>query len=585
MSTGPVFTAGGLASGIDTNSLISQLIAIEQRPITLMQEQIQTLNFSKAQVQNISGRASTLQNTVSSLLAKSVLDENLFNAKQATGSNDDIVAATVTEDASPQTIQLEVLQLATSTSAVGQSGLGQLITGTDTLASVEAGALTDGDFTLYVDGTEHTITVDTATQTLDDVLTQISGIGGGITGASVTNGQIQIDFTAGTDIHVGSQSDTSNFATIAQLNTAVPGATSLLGTRPLTTLDNTVAMNDVASGLTTTVTDGTFSINGVEFDTTGKTLSEMLAEINSSTEAGVTASINRLTNRLELRSDETGSNFINFTEGTSNFLSATGLVVGGNTITSQTAGQNASFMFNGSQLFSTSNTVSSDITSAAGVTLDLKQAEVGTTVEISVSTDTSRLKDTLDTFVRNINDLFELIDSQTDAENGGVLAGETGLTRFKSDVRTILSNGVDGLNTYNSLAAIGVSTGAVGAALSSTYSVDSATLDAALADNPSQVEQLLIGTGNILEQLDTLLEQATTDDVDDSLDGLFQSKVNSIDNRVDILNDRISDTQLRLEQRETLLRRQFQQMEAAYSQANQQSASLSGLVAQLGANG
>lgn len=586
MSTGPVFTAGGLASGIDTTSLIDQLISIERRPITLLEQRIQTFNLQRAQIENIGGRASTLQNTVSSLLAKSVLDENVFRSKSATSSNDDISTVNVTEEAAPQTLQLEVLQLATATKAQGQSALGQIATDTDIISTLGQGAFTDGDFTIYVDGVPNTITVD-ITQPMSDVLNQITAIGGGITGASLVNGQIQIDYTNGTDVHIGSQSDTSNFARVTQLDTAAVGATSVLGSRPLTTLNTAEAMNSATSGMTTTVTDGTFSINGVEFDTTGKTLSEMLTEINNSSEAGVTATINRLTNRLELSSDETGSNFINLAEGTSNFLTATGLVVGGNTITSQTAGQNASFNLNGTLLYSADNSVGEDITGAVGVTLQLEKTNVGEPIDITIDNDTSKLKESLTTMVANINSLFTLIESETDSEANGSLAGDNSMTRFRSDVRSILTSGVNGLSTFTNLAAIGISTGAVGSSTgsaTSTYSLNESTLDEALASNPAEVEAMLIGTGGILEQLDALLEQATNDDTDETLDGLFATKTNSIGDQIDNLNNRIDEAELRLEQRETLLRRQFQAMEQAYSRANQQSSSLNGLLSQLGAN-
>ena len=36
MATTPVFRAGGLASGLDTNSIIDQLVNIESRPLTVL---------------------------------------------------------------------------------------------------------------------------------------------------------------------------------------------------------------------------------------------------------------------------------------------------------------------------------------------------------------------------------------------------------------------------------------------------------------------------------------------------------------------------------------------------------------------
>ena len=45
------FNIGGLISGLDTNSIISQLMAIEQQPISLLQNQV-TKEQSKADAVN-----------------------------------------------------------------------------------------------------------------------------------------------------------------------------------------------------------------------------------------------------------------------------------------------------------------------------------------------------------------------------------------------------------------------------------------------------------------------------------------------------------------------------------------------------
>ncbi len=591
MSSGPVFSASGLASGLDTASLIEQLIAIERRPATLLQQRITQLNITKAQVDNIAGRANTLLGSTNALLADSVLDDNLFRSKQASVPEDaqSILSVDVTESAAPQTLQVEVLQLATATKATGQGELGALATSASTISELAGGAFTDGDFTMFVDGTAHTITVDT-TQPLSDVLNQITAIGGGITGASVVGGAISIDFTGGTNVQMGAQNDSSNFANMARLTTGNKTATNITGSQPLTHLNTAAEISDVASGMNTAVTDGTFTINGVEFDTTGQSLTDLVAEINNDPAVGVTASINRTTNRLELKSTDTGSELIQLADGTGNFLTATGLIVGADTTISQTAGQNASFNLNGSLLYSTSNNVTNAITGLEGVTLNLESADVGNTIEIAISRDNEPLTGKVDEFVKHINSVFALINEQTDPQGNGYLKGESSMTRFKSDIRGVLSSSIDGLGLteFNNLAAIGISTGAVGSTngegVSAVYTVDSAKLEEALNTNPAEVELLMTGTGGMLEQLQSLLEQATKDDPDPTEDGLFVGKTNSIDSQVESLNDRIEAMERRLESREQLLRQQFTQMERVYSQMQNQGNALNGLVAQLNAN-
>ncbi|MFN8615082.1 MAG: flagellar filament capping protein FliD [Vampirovibrionales bacterium] len=580
MSSTPAFTASGLASGIDTASIIQQLLSIERQPITTMQSRVADLKLKNAQYGNVAGRASTLLGTVKGLKASSAIDVNHFQSKKATLSKEGVVGVAVDANAAVQSFTLKVNQMATATKALGQSDLGQRMTDASILSEVAAGAVTNGTFTLYVNGIANTINVDTSLA-VDDVLTQIEAISG-ITAASVVNGQIQIDYASGTTVQVGSHQDTSNFARVTQLATATPGATQLTGLAALTLLDTAVDVSDPGSGFNTPVTDGTFVINGQTFDTTGKTLDELVAEINTNPSAEVTASINRSQNRLELRAKDAGNPLIQLADGTGNFLTAVGLIVAGNSTVSQTPGQNAEFELNGQTFLSTSNTVGSDITGLSGVTLTLQQVSTET-ITSTVGQNLEGLKTNLNNLVTQLNNLFALIDDQTNAQGEGKLKGESSLVRFRNELRNTISNAVPGLTQYDSLATVGLSTGAVGTAVgaSKNYVLDVAKLEAAMQSNPTEVENLFRGSGGILSQVQTLLEAAVKDDPDPNYDGLFESSKTSVNNQIKSLNDKIAASEQRLQQRETLLRQQFQAMETAYSRSQAQQGSLTSLINQL----
>ncbi|MDH4378890.1 MAG: flagellar filament capping protein FliD [Vampirovibrionales bacterium] len=583
-SSGPAFTASGLASGIDTASIITQLMQIEQRPITSMQEQISKLNLKTSQYQNITSRANTLLGTIKSLRATSLTDVNQFQSKKATLSKEGIASVSVDTTASPQSFTLQVQKIATATKADGQSDLGARMTGTSVMSDLSNGSLTSGTFTIYVNGTPNTINVD-ATQTVDSVLSQISGLAG-ITGASAVNGKIQIDYTSGTTLQIGSHQDTSNFARATQLATATPGATQTVGLAVLTSLKTNVNVSASGAGLATAVTDGTFTINGQTFDTTGKTLDTLLAEINNNTSAEVTASVNRSQNRLELRAKDPGNPLIQMQDGTSNFLSATGLIVGGDSTVSQTAGQNAEFLLNGATIYSTSNSVGSDITGLTGVTLNLLQASPSETITTTIGQNVEGLKTALTNMVSQINSLFSLIDTQTDPQGTGSLKGESSVVRLRSDIRSTLSSGVSGLTLYDSLASVGISTGAVGASATATrdFIIDTSKLEAAIKNNPAEVENLFRGPDGILGKVQTMLEGATKDDTDPSNDGLFITGTNTVTKKIKDLNERIAATQLRVDSKRARLQAQFSAMEKIYAQSQSQQSSISNLMNQLNAN-
>ncbi len=578
---------GGLSSGLPVDDIISQLIALERRPIDLLQQQVADLQLNDASFKSAQDRASKLLQTMETLTAQSVLDQDLFRAKLVTSSSEDIATATATENAAIQTINLEVVNLATQTKAESISGVGALATGATALSDLAQGSLTDGDFTVFVNGVASTVTVDTS-QDLNSVLTQMSGIAG-INSASVVGGQIVLDYTGGTVVQLGANGDDSNFLNNTFLQTGTQTATSITSGIPLSTLQTDELLNSAAANLATAVTDGTFTIGDATFDTTGKNLNEIISEINNSSDAGVTASFNVAENTLELSALESGSSLITLADGTGNFLTAMGLIDGGgDTTIGQTAGENAEFILNGSTLYSASNTVNSGISGLSGVTLELAGENVGSPIEITIGRDTSELKAQLNSFVTDYNSLIEYIDEQMDGENPNAqLVGEGGLRRLRNSVRTLVSDFVSGLNQYSSLSLVGISTGAItgaGGTATPTLSINEATLDAALADDPEQIRELMVGTNGIFTRMETLLDQALFDDPGNDADGLFFGHTNSIQDRIDDVNDSISRSELRLERRESFLRQQFTAMERAIAEAQAQGSALNGLLAQLAAN-
>ncbi len=577
---------GGISSGLPVDDIISQLMDVERRPINLMQQRIVDLNLNKAQYTGAGERSSTLLDTLKKLTAQSVLDQNLFELKSATSSNEAVATATADESASSQNIKLEVINLASQTTAQSLAPVGSLITGVSPLSDLAQGNVSNGDFTVFVDGVASTVTVDN-TQDVNSVLTQISGIAG-ITGASVVGGQIQVSFGAGTNIQLGGNGDTSNFLDVSFLKTGTQTATDITGSSVLSGInlgaDVGTAAANIAAGV---VTAGTFTIGTATFDTTGKNLGTLISEINDSADANVTASFNLSQNRLELISKETGSAMINLADGTSDFLTKMGLVSGVDTTAAQTAGNNAQIVLNGSTIFSSSNTVTAGLTGLTGVTLELTGITTGTPIDIDIAQDNTELASTLADFVAQVNGVISFIDEQTDSQNdNAALKGESGLRRFRDQLRRTTSDAVAGLTVFSSLGFVGISTGAVTgtAGAASTFQFDEAAFTTALAQNPSEVRALMTGTGGIFTQLESIVDGALRDDPDATLDGLFVSHGTSIQNRVDSINDQIERAEIRLERRESLLRQQFTVMEQLIAQSQNQGNALAGLANQLSSN-
>ena len=106
-------SVSGIGSGLDINSLVSQLMAIEQRPLTLLnaKEAFQQANISA--FGQVRSALSALESAVKGL-GKS---DNFF-AKSASSSDSSLATATATSGASTGSYTMKVLQLAQSQSVV-----------------------------------------------------------------------------------------------------------------------------------------------------------------------------------------------------------------------------------------------------------------------------------------------------------------------------------------------------------------------------------------------------------------------------------------------------------------------------------
>ncbi len=127
----------------------------------------------------------------------------------------------------------------------------------------------------------------------------------------------------------------------------------------------------------------------------------------------------------------------------------------------QTAGaQDASLMVNGLTITRSSNVVEEVI---PGVALNLNGADVGKTVNITVSADTEELTETLQGFVDTYNQLKTFVDDlssyNTETQQAGLLLGDSTIRSMMTQLRALISEPVVGLGgKYRSLTELGVNT-------------------------------------------------------------------------------------------------------------------------------
>lgn len=593
----------GFNSGLPVEDIISQLIEIERRPIQLLEQRRQDLNFRKANYDNVESRVSTMLKSIEALTNRTTIigGNDLFFAKSATSSNDAIASASVTPDAAIQNLSVEVISLATRTKASSTVPVGQTITTGHTVGDMAQGTVSTGTFTIFYNGDPRTINIGGSGETIANVFSKITAAIPELPVSPVINasGQFQFVVSDGNTLNFGAASDTSNFLSAAKMfsttftDTAGPNS-NYVGAGPVYAINPNVDVTTAAANLNTAVAGGSeFSINGETFTVGSKTLKELITEINNSS-AGVTASYDPVGNSFNLIADDPGSSYILMSDDAGNFLQSMGLINGTDTTSSQTQGANAEVVINGSTYYSPSNTVDESITGLTGVTLNLNSASPGDVIDINIGRNSSALTDAIKTLVDDVNDVISYIDTQTDPESDTAgLKGERSLVRFRQQLRQTITDVVAGLagSSYDSMPLVGISTGAVGTGgsqASSTIQFDAAKFTAALEDNFTDVYNLFKATtadegfDGIFTRLETLADAAL--ETASGSEGLFAAFDQSVNSRIDSLDDSILRAEDRLERKETLLRQQFTMMERMIAQFQSQGNALAGLQQQLGAN-
>lgn len=335
---------GGFFSTFDTESVITQLT-------NLRMNKVRQMEIRSAKAEGKKTAISAIQTAVNALLSKlTTLAGNTSVSGKSVTSSGSAVSASATPSSSTGSFTVDVTRLASASKLAGtpisagintalpmnESNFGTVpSSGTFTISTATGGArtfgvgganvqnaallnannfqmaVTNGTFTLATEnGGSSTFTIDTATQSLDDVIAAINGSGIGIT-ATITNdayghaNQVTLTSAQGA-ITTGSGTDTSNFLS----------ATNLLA----------------SSGTTTRTSSAAF--------TKQMSLADVMADINASA-IGVTASItNDAQGRANILTVASTQGNISFGNGadTSNFLSATGLLTSASGATRSSAG-------------------------------------------------------------------------------------------------------------------------------------------------------------------------------------------------------------------------------------------------------
>ena len=627
----------GIVSGMDTQSIVSQLMQLERQPQLRLQSQ-------KAAIEKLISTYRSLNTKVSSIgdAAKAMTGVNGWTLAKATSSDPTRVAVSATAGAATASFTFAVKSLATAASAISSGSVSSLDTvvtdgpllltsGIEALgfSSVVAGSslaagehalavtaastaatlsgttpvaasvtVTNGQNTvnLTVDGVARTVTLAAGTYTPASLTAELQNkLGTGVTATLGGDGKLSLTGTT-----TGSTSSLTVTGGSNQLLTSLglTAGASATGTDPVIELDGQ-ATTVMRSGAQLTISNaagdsvvatlaaggatvGQATVEKIGDTTGGRTLGQVVDDINASG-ADVTAAAIQTSPgvyRLQLTSKTTGA-ASSFSLSASSFPSSLSTL---GTMQELNKGTDAVLTVG-------SGTGAYDITRPSntitdlfkGVTLTLAKADPATQVTVDVVRDTEGLADQAQKLVDAINSTLSEIGTLTKydpaTKKAGALAGDGMLRRVRSSLVEAVSwqasvvSAVDGST---------LTAGSVGIELQrdGSFTLDKATFLEAYAKDPAAVEALL-GKGTEAAPGIAGRVEAEITRITDRVEGLIPGTIKGKESQIRGYTERIASWDNRLELRQLTLQRQFTAMEKALGAAQSQGQWLAGQIAGL----
>lgn len=603
----------GMVSGFDTEALVKSLMNFEKTKTNKVLRDKQTVNWQKDAYKEMMSLLRGFQSEYLDVLKpssnlRSKTAFNVFTASaKVNGADTSKVSVTTSASSAQGTITIDsITELATKDTWNSTESV-KALTGT----SVDFGTITgDNTFSVTLDGTTKSISLSGGTYASLDALT------------TELNTQLENTFGPG---RITVSNDGAALSIVSPGHTVtLSGDATNVGNLGFAVGDSNV-LNTGSSLATAFGISGstTLSINGktIELAETD-TILTMTQKINGSG-AGVTISYSSLTNGFSMKANKEGlANVITMDDaGTRDFFSANMKISEGGHV----LGQDAVFSINGLATTRSENTFTID-----GTTIQLKEKSTTDPISITLTPNTTAVKDTIVKFVNQYNELVEKINGKvnetkyrdftplTDEEKedmsesqiklweekakSGLLKSDSILTNLMSQMRTIFSDSVSGS---------GITLQEMGITTSANYKdngklvIDETMLNKALASNATEITAFFTNessykygdtanrgtryaenglaarindllndnirfTMNENGKKGLLVEKAGYEKSSTDTTSDLAKKIKEMESRYAVLLDRMNDTEARYYSK-------FTAMESALQKMNAQSSSLSSM--------
>lgn len=457
----------GLVSGLDFNSIVSQLMELERRPIAQQETRLLTLQAKQEAYQAMDLRINALRDAL--LKMDSALD---FESKSVTLSDGEALSASATATAPAGSYSVDVFQLATNERRASQGVADSRET---TIASG------GGSFQLRL-GSGDLLSFDvSATTTMAELRDMINNAEGDISATIVNDGTATNPYRL---VLSGKSTGQDNAIAIVQNDT------TLAFTTP--TIEDAVAAegNQYTGAVTASGSyTGEGTRNVVVEVTTAGAVGE--ARFRVSLDGGVTWGEDDAFTASATAQDVTGAEgvMLAFADDGSTFAVGDQFSVDAFNPLLQAA-RDTIARVDGITVRRSTN-VLNDVAPGLSITA---MRTTDSAVRIDVAQDTSAVSEAINSFVSVYNALVTEAGARAnfDVENQSAqpLFGESSVTSLRVSLASVVSSGIATRKGVVSLAALGISTQRDG-----TLAVDGAKLSAAIADDLEAVKQTFATVG------------------------------------------------------------------------------------------
>lgn len=570
----------GLASGLDTDSMVTQLMKAERVPLDKLVQNKQLLTWKRDDYRAITTKLNDFNknfmdvaNPSTNMRSQSQYKKFLSSVTDSSGITSGAVTASGTVDASVGSHIIIVKSLATSAKEASTSSISAPLQTGNIKGSL---ALTDKSVNITLDGITKNITFNSDVTINDQATgdafaaqlqTQITNaFGKGINDGSKV--LVSYDDTTG-KLTFNSSAGSNKITFSAQTDTTKDGIGALgLSDKASNRINTSLTLADLASTLNGGLTfyhdtdddkdKIKFTINKKEFTFTSDTrLSSVISTINNDSTANVNFSYDTVTDKFTLTAKQTGAGQnISITNTWGTFFGATSATaIDPQAVNFGTSGTDAVVKLDNQDITRSSNTFTE-----GGVTYTLNKADPLQENTVNLSVDVDGIYNNINNYIKSYNDILNTIytklnekynkdyapltdDQRSSMEQAdidkweekakvGLLRSDPTLQKIVSDMRMQLIEPVPGVNV--TLASIGVE--------SKSYldygklTVDETKLKDAIKNDPDSVMDLFTQQSTTLSTYD---RKATSEQMKARMkeEGLINRLYDIVQNNVSIVMD------------------------------------------------